>query len=749
MLTSYLRAALVACLVLGMMAGAGAQGTPGKTVTLRSLGAVGDGKTDDRAAIQAALSGANGATVDGEGLTYAVKGNLEVTSNIDFRNAKLVQTQAPADTSKFFPAVRGQNPPKMDPPDTLRAMVKGLPVMQANGVGTYAEDPVPTEAELALLKPGIMLRTLTIRGDDKKLISVKLEHIRIDRGRHPQSGGRSDGAGLTINYAAPVELRDVEITGDGKGTGLGITGCKQVRIERMNIHDMIWAPYAGDDVLDRLTAAEVRDDFGWNNFPIYEYRDKLKRFARVRIQEQLVGMFLQNSEDVVVADSRIERLGTKIGNQFYPLQCDGMTVNRVKNSVIRNCQIAKVWEGIDFTGGGGQDFVFEGCTASDTLGWAFKLAHPKQNGKIINCTAIRGGLAGFLVGGETENVTLTGCRALETGGNNYWTKADGTAVMVVSGYRIEGNGDASPLPRQIHVEHCTAINKEHPGAMEFGIFCQAKPAGRDITLNDFKCEGAKTREIEGIVEGVAGTTTPASTVATAAATTGGNAAEEQAWYASVHPKYKTWDSFKYVQETPGLPRVLIIGDSISIGYTNRVQAALKGKVNVWRIPTNAGSTKDGLEHLDQWLAWRPKWDVIHFNFGLHDLKHQKAGSPNPDQLDVTGTVNVPVEQYTENLEKLVTRLEQTGAKLIWGATTPLPDGAAGRVRGDEVKYNAAAEQVMKKHGIRIDDLYTCVLPQLAAVQNPKDVHFKDEGSNLLAKQVADEIMSALGTPPAH
>ena len=69
-----------------------------------------------------------------------------------------------------------------------------------------------------------------------------------------------------------------------------------------------------------------------------------------------------------------------------------------------------------------------------------------------------------------------------------------------------------------------------------------------------------------------------------------------------------------INDVPGLPRVLLIGDSISIGYTLPTRALLKGKVNLHRIPTNGGPTIKWLEHIDAWLG-KKKWDVIHFNWG--------------------------------------------------------------------------------------------------------------------------------------
>jgi hypothetical protein len=69
---------------------------------------------------------------------------------------------------------------------------------------------------------------------------------------------------------------------------------------------------------------------------------------------------------------------------------------------------------------------------------------------------------------------------------------------------------------------------------------------------------------------------------------------------------------------PSLPRVLLIGDSISMGYTPGVRALLADQVNVHRPAANCGATFIGLRDLDKWLNGKT-WDIIHFNFGVHDL----------------------------------------------------------------------------------------------------------------------------------
>ena len=197
-----------------------------------------------------------------------------------------------------------------------------------------------------------------------------------------------------------------------------------------------------------------------------------------------------------------------------------------------------------------------------------------------------------------------------------------------------------------------------------------------------------------------------------------------------------------ITDNPKLPRVLLIGDSISIGYTLPTREFLKGKANLHRIPTNGGPTTKGLASIDAWLG-KSKWDVIHFNWGLHDLKYMGPQGQNLFPKDKGGKPQVALAAYEKNLETLVARLKKTGAKLIWRNTTPVPPGAKGRDVGDSIKYNAAAARVMKKHGIPTHDLFTMSKARMKELMLPANVHYKKEGSRVLGKDVARVIVKAL------
>lgn len=188
--------------------------------------------------------------------------------------------------------------------------------------------------------------------------------------------------------------------------------------------------------------------------------------------------------------------------------------------------------------------------------------------------------------------------------------------------------------------------------------------------------------------------------------------------------------------------VLIIGDSISMGYTERVRRQLEGEADVRRIPGNGQSTDFGLENIDAWLG-KEHWDVIHFNWGIWDTHI----------IDGNRIRNSP-EEYRANLRKLVERMKATGARLVWASTTPIAkdiSGGLGVRRINTPAYNDVAKSVMKECHIPTDDLYRHARRRMRTLQTEDGVHFTDEGSAYLAKYVARSIRRELkaGGKSAH
>lgn len=205
------------------------------------------------------------------------------------------------------------------------------------------------------------------------------------------------------------------------------------------------------------------------------------------------------------------------------------------------------------------------------------------------------------------------------------------------------------------------------------------------------------------------------------------------------------DAFKNPADQPGLPRVLLIGDSISIGYTIPVRRKLQGQAIVCRPPVNCQHTGYGLANLKSWLGTN-HWDVIHFNWGIWDTHMLDAkGALVRDESKAAGPLHIRYtpEQYGQNLSKLVSILEGTGAKLIWASTTPVMSRTGTRFDDIAVR-NAVAAKLMEARKIPIDDLYASSLPHVQRWQNPDRVHFNNEGNAHLADCVSESIRKALG-----
>lgn len=187
---------------------------------------------------------------------------------------------------------------------------------------------------------------------------------------------------------------------------------------------------------------------------------------------------------------------------------------------------------------------------------------------------------------------------------------------------------------------------------------------------------------------------------------------------------------------PKMKKILIIGDSISIGYTPFVKKALADKAVVVHNEGNAQHTGIGLEKLDDWLGDK-KWDIIQFNWGLWDLCYRNPDSKEQGNRDkINGTITFSVEEYKNNMRSLVEKLKTTNAKLIFVTTTFVPENEAGRFDGDDIRYNKAAIQVMKENNILVNDVWKASKKIHSKYgQAPDNVHYTEEGYKLLAEKI--------------
>ena len=191
-----------------------------------------------------------------------------------------------------------------------------------------------------------------------------------------------------------------------------------------------------------------------------------------------------------------------------------------------------------------------------------------------------------------------------------------------------------------------------------------------------------------------------------------------------------------------MPKVVLVGDSIRMGYAPLVATNLDGKAIVVSPTPNGEDSGNVLRNLDEWVI-KEQPDIVHINAGLHDLKLKDK------------SYQVPLVEYEKNLKTILERIrKETQAKVIFATTTPIVDDLhaqrkAGfdRLEADVQKYNATAVSVMKQAGVPINDLHKLVESRgREKLMGGDGTHYTPEGYAVLAAAVTDSILRSL-TPP--
>ncbi|MBQ8752234.1 MAG: SGNH/GDSL hydrolase family protein [Clostridia bacterium] len=208
-----------------------------------------------------------------------------------------------------------------------------------------------------------------------------------------------------------------------------------------------------------------------------------------------------------------------------------------------------------------------------------------------------------------------------------------------------------------------------------------------------------------------------------------------------------------------MKNVLLIGDSIRLGYQQRVAELLGDEVHILAPGENCRFTKYCLWGMHAWMeGWgNPKIDLVHWNTGIWDLHRATAD----------GELFSSVEEYVRDNERMYKQMRSYSDKLVWA--TIIPGGEAlnqhakvnalvnseGMVANiylcatqkewneDVCRYNEAARRMYESHGVVINDLYNTLLPHLDTAMASDGLHPNEQGLELLAQQVASVIRTQL------
>ena len=208
-----------------------------------------------------------------------------------------------------------------------------------------------------------------------------------------------------------------------------------------------------------------------------------------------------------------------------------------------------------------------------------------------------------------------------------------------------------------------------------------------------------------------------------------------------------------------LPRVLILGDSISLGYTPLVVEKMKRKAFVTRPACNCGPSEFYLRergNIGKWLGEKP-WDVIHVNFGIwdHHFINEKEeiffydqhaaeldGLDRPARTKLIESkgfhTRTSPEEYAENTRNILLDLKEHTRKVVFALSTPLPSYEERYFGMDCIaEYNDIACAVCKEIDVPVNDLYSVAKPLR---EDQKDgCHFSNYGYNILADAVVKMI----------
>ncbi len=179
-------------------------------------------------------------------------------------------------------------------------------------------------------------------------------------------------------------------------------------------------------------------------------------------------------------------------------------------------------------------------------------------------------------------------------------------------------------------------------------------------------------------------------------------------------------------EKSDLPRVLLVGDSITKSYQETVRGLLEGSYYVDYISTSYAVDNPFYGALIRGFAENSSYDIIHFNHGLHGIHMDK-------------------ETYQNGVESLLNELKNEHITIMLATSTIVKEAgneALSEAWTEKVtERNEALCELGKKYGYRIDDLF-CASAEIPNDLRADDgIHYKNPGARLLGKQVAEFILN--------
>ena len=205
-----------------------------------------------------------------------------------------------------------------------------------------------------------------------------------------------------------------------------------------------------------------------------------------------------------------------------------------------------------------------------------------------------------------------------------------------------------------------------------------------------------------------------------------------------------------------MKNLLLLGDSIRMGYDSFVQEKLQGRMNVYFPQENCRFAQYTLRALSNWKEelTLPEIHVVHWNNGLWDVLHLNSGPAGADGEAEGETITpenvsqelrfdkdplTPPEMYRYMIDRVLTRIRQLfpEAEVVFATTTPVIEEQAAwayRSNAEIGEYNRIACEVLSPRGVRINELGEFAAEKCQEFHRDW-VHYNDEGSSLLADEI--------------
>ena len=196
-----------------------------------------------------------------------------------------------------------------------------------------------------------------------------------------------------------------------------------------------------------------------------------------------------------------------------------------------------------------------------------------------------------------------------------------------------------------------------------------------------------------------------------------------------------------------MKKVLLLGDSIRMGYDDYVKEILQGKCEVYYAADENGRfSAFTLWQMNQMFRHYGPFDVVHWNNGYWDMNIE---APMVDPIH-------PVDEYVHFLKRILAEIRRNGARPIFATTTPvLSAGSAADIAGTGamsiqydnswvMQYNQAAKALMEAEGVTVNDLFALCEQHPYCYKCPDLLHLTEEGYRKCAEQAAQLILKELG-----